>query len=253
MALLKHSFSPIGFGAFKIGRNQGAKYESGYELPDETTVGQLLNGVLDLGINHIDTAPAYGLSEQRIGDALSHRRSEYFLSTKVGELFDNGESRHDFSAAAVRASVEQSLRRLRTDAIDLLLIHSSGDDLRVLRETDVVETLENLREQGVTRGIGFSGYTLEANRAALAWADAIMVCYHPDDASLAPVLDEAGAKGVAVIVKKGLASGRIPPAQAIPWILRNPAVSSVVVGSLNLDHLRENLQLAREARETSKP
>ena len=66
--------SPIGFGAFKIGRNQGIKYASAYDLPDETAVAALLEGVLDLGINLIDTAPAYGLSEERIGRALGNDR-----------------------------------------------------------------------------------------------------------------------------------------------------------------------------------
>ena len=59
--------SPLGFGAFKIGRNQGIKYEQAYELPSDKDVSQLLNAVLDAGVNYIDTAPAYGLSEERIG------------------------------------------------------------------------------------------------------------------------------------------------------------------------------------------
>lgn len=248
MALLTTNLSPIGFGAFKIGRNQGTKYEASYELPDDRTVVTLLNGVLDLGINFIDTAPAYGLSEERIGAAIAHRREEYFLSTKVGESFDNGVSRYDFTPSAVRASVKCSLRRLCTDHLDLLLIHADRDDLRVLREPDLVETLIALRQSGVTRGIGFSGYSVDATRAALAWADAIMVCYHPADESLAAVMNEAAAKGTMVLVKKGLASGRIPPWRAIPWILKNQAVSNVVVGSLDIHHLRENLRLARESR-----
>jgi len=242
------NLSPIGFGAFKIGRNQGTKYESSYDVPDDRAVTALLNGVLDLGINLIDTAPAYGLSEERIGVAIAHRRQEYFLSTKVGESFNNGVSRYDFTPAAVRASVERSLQRLRTDHVDLLLIHADRDDLRVLREPELVETLVALRKGGATRGIGFSGYSADATRAALAWADAIMVCYHPEDESLAGVMSEAAAKGTMVLVKKGLASGHIPPSQAIPWVLRNPAVTSIVVGSLNLNHLRENIRLSRESR-----
>src|SRR5262245_28620985 len=100
--------SPLGFGAFKIGRNQGIKYPSGYDLPDESTVSRLLNEVLDLGITYIDTAPAYGLSEERIGRAIGHRRSEFVLSTKVGETFSDGKSTFDFSANGVRDSVTRS-------------------------------------------------------------------------------------------------------------------------------------------------
>src|SRR5665213_1331945 len=106
--------SPIGFGAFKIGRNAKTKYSQAYPLPDDLSVERLLNGVLDVGVTHIDTAPAYGLSEERIGQFISRRRNDLTLSTKVGEIFEHGQSRYDFSAAGVRTSVEQSLRRLRT-------------------------------------------------------------------------------------------------------------------------------------------
>ncbi len=123
--------SPLGFGAFKIGRNQKVKYPQGYDLPDESAVARLLNGVLDLGILLIDTAPAYGFSEERIGAAVAHRRREFLLSTKVGETFENGISTYDFSGPAIRASVERSLRRLRTDVLDLVFLHSPGDDLGI--------------------------------------------------------------------------------------------------------------------------
>ena len=83
---------PLGFGAFKIGRNEGVKYPTPYDLPDEAAVGRLLNSILDLGCTLIDTAPAYGLSEARIGQAIGHRRGEFVLSTKVGETFEDGQS-----------------------------------------------------------------------------------------------------------------------------------------------------------------
>src|SRR5260370_40863961 len=123
------AITPIGFGAFKIGRNEKTKYGQAYALPDDRTVAGLLNGILDLGIAYIDTAPAYGLSEQRIGRAIAHRRNEFTLSTKIGETFENGQSHYDFPAAAVRSSVERSLRRLRTDSLDVVLLHSNGDDV----------------------------------------------------------------------------------------------------------------------------
>src|SRR5690348_3747969 len=86
------SVSPIAFGAFKIGRNEKIKYAQGYPLPTEEETARLLNGLLDLGINLIDTAPAYGLSEERIGRHISRRRGEFILSTKFGETFENGKS-----------------------------------------------------------------------------------------------------------------------------------------------------------------
>ena len=248
MARLTLPLSPIGYGAIKIGRNVSTKYDQAYELPDPATVEKLLNAVLDIGINYIDTAPAYGTSEERIGQAISHRRREFVLSTKVGELFNGSSSRYDFSPDAVRKSVESSLRRLRTDVLDLVFIHSSRDDLRIVEQTDVVTTLMSLRDAGLVRGIGLSGYTADGFRAALPWADAVMVEYHPDNDGLAPVIDEAHNQGITVIVKKGLASGRLRASQAISFVLRNSGVTSVVVGSLSLDHLRENLRIARSVR-----
>ena len=253
MARLTRSFSPLGYGAFKIGRNVGTKYDQAYELPDAASVERLLNGVLDLGINYIDTAPAYGASEERIGQAISHRRHEFVLSTKVGEFFESGVSRYDFSAAAIRNSVEASLRRLRTEVLDLVFIHADRDDVRIVQQTEVVPTLLSLRDAGLVRGIGLSGHTAEGFRAALSWADTIMVAYHRDDDTLAPVIDEAHRRGIAVIVKKGLASGRLPAGEALPFVLGNLAVTSVVVGSLSLDHLRNDLRIAEQVRPDWRP
>ncbi len=240
--------SPIGFGAFKIGRNTGIKYPGGYELPGEDDVRRLLLGVLDLGINYLDTAPAYGTSEERIGRAIGHRRAEVVLSTKVGETYSGGRSTWDFSAGVVRASVERSARRLRTDFIDLVLIHAHGDDLAILGETEVVPALQALRSEGLARFIGLSAKTEAGAADAMQWADVLMVEYSLEDRSMAGVIAEAGRAGIGVVVKKGLASGRLPAADAIRFVLETPGVASLVVGSLDLDHLRENVREAEEAR-----
>lgn len=233
--------SRIAFGAFKIGRNVGVKYPQGYDLPDMPTVERLLRGVLELGINYIDTAPAYGLSEERIGAVLSGRRSEFVLSTKVGETFDAGRSAYDFSGGAIRRSLETSLRRLRTDAVDMVFIHSNGDDLHILNQTDAVASLQELKRCGLTRGIGFSGKTVEGAKRALTWADAVMVEYHMEDVLHARVMAEAAERGVGVVVKKGLASGRLSAAEAVRFVLTHPAVTSMVIGGLNLEHIRQNV------------
>jgi aryl-alcohol dehydrogenase-like predicted oxidoreductase len=236
--------SPIGFGAFKIVRNQGIKYAQGYALPSEDEVSRLLNGVLDLGINYIDTAPAYGLSEERIGTALAARRGEFIASTKVGEKFENGRSQFDFSERGVRESVMKSRERLGREVLDLVFVHSSGDDLNVLRNTDVVQTLQQLKVEGEIRAIGFSGKTVEGARATLEWADAIMVEYHLDDRAHEPVILEASKRGVGVVVKKGLASGRLPAAEAIRFVLANPGVTSLIIGGLDLSHIQANVAIA---------
>ncbi|MFO1021820.1 MAG: aldo/keto reductase [Planctomycetales bacterium] len=236
--------SPLGLGAFKIGRNEKIKYPQPYDLPDEQTTARLLNGVLDLGINLIDTAPAYGLSEERIGRHLRTRRSEFLLSTKVGETFENRTSTYDFTAAGIRTSIARSLQRLQTNVLDIVLIHAPAEDLKVLNETPVVETLQQLKDAGDIQAIGFSGKTVAAATQALEWADLLMVEYHSQDQSHASVIAEASRKGVGVFIKKGLAAGHLPPAEAIPFVLNTPGVTSLVLGGLSLNHLTENVRIA---------
>ena len=233
--------TPLAFGAFKIGRNQGTKYLRSYELPGEDQVRGLLDHVLDLGISYIDTAPAYGISENLIGTILGERSGEFVLSTKVGETFEDGRSRFDFSAAATRDSLARSAGRLRRDVLDLVFVHSDGNDLAIQDNSGVVETLVEMKAEGLVKAIGFSGKTVAGTRRALDWSDVLMVKYHRDDRSHEQVMDEAHARGLGVVVKKGLASGRLPPTEAIGFVLDHPGVSSLIVGSLDPDHLAENV------------
>ncbi len=236
--------SPIGFGAFKIGRNVGIKYAQGYDIPNQRAVDRLLNTVLDLGINYIDTAPSYGISEERIGRSISSRRSEFVLCTKVGENFEDGNSTYDFSEQGVRSSVARSRERLGSEELDIVLIHSDGNDLHVLNETDVVATLIAMREAGAIKAIGFSGKTIEGARTALKWADVLMVEYHLRDQSHGSVIAEAADAGVGVVVKKGLASGELDPSEAIPFVLGTAGVASLVIGGLDGNHIQANIRLA---------
>jgi aryl-alcohol dehydrogenase-like predicted oxidoreductase len=243
--------TPIGFGAFKIGRNRGIKYPSGYDLPDEPTVDRLLNAVLDLGINFIDTAPAYGLSEERIGKFLAQRQAEFVLSTKVGETFEDGRSEFDFSGEAVRRSVQRSLERLKTDRLDVVFVHSDGDDLRILRETDCLPTLVELKSAGAIQAVGFSGKTVDGVREAMNDVDVLMVEYHVEDQSHAGVIAEAAERRIGIVVKKGLASGKLAADDALRFLLGNAGVSSVVIGGLNAEHIAANVGLALRLRESA--
>jgi aryl-alcohol dehydrogenase-like predicted oxidoreductase len=241
--------SPIGFGAFKIGRNEGIKYEHAYDLPSDAEVERLVRGLVDLGITWFDTAPAYGTSEERLGAALPRRREGIVLSTKVGETFDAGRSTYDFSPAAVAASLERSRMRLRAERIDLVFVHSDGRDEVALATGPALEVLRSAQDRGLVGWVGFSGKTLEGFRAALAARyDALMVEYHPLDATMAPILDEAARSGVGVVIKKPLASGRVAPAEAIPFGLAAPAVASLAIGGLRLDRFAEHVRLAEAYR-----
>ena len=238
--------SPLGLGTVKIGRNQGVKYPSGFELPDDQHVRDLLALALDLGINLLDTAPAYGTSEQRLGPLLKGQRQEWVLCSKVGEEFENGESWFDFSAAHTRRSVERSLQRLHTDYLDLVLVHSDGNDLKVL-EDEVYPALQQLKQEGLIRGFGFSGKTVEGGLKALEDGDCAMVTWNLREQGERPVLDFAQAHNKGILIKKALASGHIclegedPVTTGFELVFSHPAVSSAIIGTINPVHLKQNV------------
>lgn len=241
------SISLLGLGTVKFGRNQGVKYPTAFELPNDQAISELLDLARDLGINLLDTAPAYGISEERLGKLLAGQRHHWILSTKTGEEFEDGASRFDFSAAHTQASVERSLKRLRTDYLDLVLIHSNGDDLAVLEQTEVVPTLQRLKRDGKVRAIGFSGKTVEGGLAALQHLDVAMVTYNQVETSEASVIRYAYAHQKGIFIKKAFASGHsLHGAQndsvstAFEHILSVPGVTSIIAGTINPKHLKDN-------------
>ena len=237
--------SPLGLGTVKFGRNQQVKYPRAFDLPSDATIADLLLMARELGINLLDTAPAYGGSEQRLGRLLPGPRDEWVIVTKVGETFEHGQSRFDFSAKATRASVERSLRRLHTDYLDVVLIHSDGEDERILDHEPVLETLNDLKAEGLIRAHGFSSKTVSGGLRAAELCDVLMVTYNPVDTGERPVLDAAGLRHKGVLVKKGLRSGHVAGAdgvlESLRFVFAHPAVSSLVVGTINPDHLRANV------------
>ncbi len=236
--------SALGLGTVKIGRNQGIKYPQGFDLPDDRQVLTLLDCARELGINVLDTAPAYGSSEERLGRLLQDRE-RWVLVSKAGEDFHDGQSHFDFSAAGLRASVERSLRRLRTDRIDVLLLHSDGADRQRLEE-GALATLVQLREEGKVVAVGVSSKTVDGALACLPQADVMMLSYRPDHLVEAPVLAACQERGIGVLIKKALSSGHLggdPERQAqeqLRFIWDHPATSCIVVGTLNPQHLRSN-------------
>ena len=146
----------------KIGRNTDVKYPSSFELPGDGEVVDLLTRVAELGLNFIDTAPAYGSSEERIGRLLPGSRDDWILSTKVGEIYADGRSRFDFSPGHVESSVHESCRRLRTDRLDMVMIHSDGVDETEEKFDPALVTLESLKHKGTIRAFGISSKTPES-------------------------------------------------------------------------------------------
>ena len=135
--------SVLGFGAAEIG----------YEDAKPETVRRLLNSALDEGLNVVDTAECYENSEELIGDTISDRRDQFYLFTKVGH--PRGAGSADWSKDSILESIERSLRRLKTDWLDLVQLHSCSE--AVLQKGEAITALQTARERGYTRYIGYSG------------------------------------------------------------------------------------------------
>lgn len=147
------SVSVLGFGGSEIG----------YEQAPLASVSRLLNGALDAGVNVVDTAECYVTSEELIGKAIGSRRRDYYLFTKCGH--ERGWGEGDWRSASLSRSLERSLKRLKTDHVDLLQLHSCSE--AELRKGEVIEFLKRARQRGQTRYIGYSG----DSRAALYAVD----------------------------------------------------------------------------------
>ena len=239
--------SLLGLGTVKFGRNQQVKYPSSFAIPDDQAVSGLLHLAADLGINLVDTAPAYGNSQQRLGKLLPGSREQWVIVSKVGEVFEHGQSRFDFSFQGTLNMVQQSLRDLQTDYIDCVLIHSDGDDLRILRQEGVFDALCELKQQGLIRSHGMSSKTVQGGLAVVEDMDVVMATCNLDYNDELPVFQAAAASHKGLLVKKGLMSGHVPGAEGVlasmRHILAQPGVSSMIVGTIDPGHLRENVRL----------
>lgn len=241
--------SVLGLGTVKIGRNQQVKYPSGFELPDDKAVVELFELAQSLGINFIDTAPAYGSSEQRLGELLPDRH-DWVIVTKVGEIFENGQSRFDFSFDYTTSSVEQSLKKLKRDVLDVVLVHSDGNDMDIINNQPVFDALESLKSKGLIKAYGMSSKTVEGGCWVVENCDVVMATANLNYDDERPVLELAEKLNKGVIIKKGLQSGHADKGAggggveaSFRHILNLQGVSSMIVGTINCTHLRDNVAL----------
>lgn len=257
--------SRLGFGSYKMsGKAGGSTVEE---------VSRLLGEALDSGLNVIDTAECYEQSEELIGQAVGHRRSEYYLFTKCGHAA--GLDLPDWSPRLVEQSIDRSLRRLRTDYLDLVQFHSCSQEQ--LRQGDIIAVLQRARDAGKVRYLGYSGDRRAARYAVQCGAfDALQTSVNiADQEALGRTIPQARAQQMGIISKRSLAnavwktghSATDPDEQkywkrlaaldydflhgdldtiastALRFTLSVPEVDVVLVGSTNPDHLRYNIAL----------
>jgi len=257
----------LGYGSMGI---RGPK-TWGVRVVSDEDADRILNRVLDAGINFIDTAPDYGMSEQRIGTYISSRRDEYYLATKCGCAYtqhdDHIEIDHVWKREVVERNIETSLRRLRTDYVDLLQFH--GGDAEALQRQGLIDALIDFRDQGIIKFIGSSSSLPNLpGLIELGVFDTFQIPY----SCLAPqhhdLITQAAESGAGIIIRGGIAHGgpdaeiqrpalndvwtranldEVLPAgiQRAELILRytlaHPHCHTTIVGTCNPVHLDENL------------
>ncbi len=265
--------SAIGVGTAEIGY--------GVRLDESGRAAAVLNTALDAGINLIDTAACYGIAEELIGATIAHRRSEYYISTKCGHVAA-GYSGEPWSYETVTDSIERSLRRMKTDVIDIVHLHSCSVD--VLERGEALEALQRARQAGKVRHIGYSG-----DNEAATWAirsglfPVLQTSFNIVDQRARRLLfPRARAAGMGVIAKRPIANGAWDTAQSpapyadsyfyranvmlaegplfngadgklrpietvLGYTLSFPEVSTAIVGTLDPVHVSENVAALESA------
>ena len=260
--------SVLGFGGSEIG----------YEHASDETAATLLNRALDLGINVIDTAECYRNSEELIGHAIGKRRNEFFLFTKCGHP-RGAESAPNWSRDSILESTQRSLKRLQTDRVDVVHLHSCSE--AELRKGEAIAALQEARDRGYTRYIGYSGDSNAARYAVECGAfDTLQTSINIADQEVIDVtVPLAQQNKLGVIAKRPIANAAwknghkpIDPYQheywerlrklnynfirdcglqegiaiALRFTLTVPGVHTAIVGTAKPERLQENIQLLEQ-------
>ncbi|PLS76935.1 MAG: aldo/keto reductase [Chloroflexi bacterium] len=253
---------------------RGPRIWSGRDLTDDQA-DRILNAVLDAGINFIDTAYDYGRSEEYIGRFISRRRDEYYLATKCGctvvDAGDHDETPHVWTRENITARLEESLRRMKTDYVDLLQLHNPS--VEQVEQGDLVQVLKDLQAAGKTRWIGCSS-TLPHLATYVAWGvfDAFQIPYSALERRHEEWISRASETGAGIIIRGGVARGapddaglgaidrwavwekasldelRSPGESRTAFLLRytlsHPGLDTTIVGTLQPEHLQQNIEQA---------
>lgn len=263
--------SCLGYGSMGI---RGPK-TWGVRTVNDEHAEKILNAILDMGINFIDTSPDYGLSETRIGRFLSSRRDEYYLATKCGCVYtqhkDHLEIDHQWRKEVIERNLHESLQRLQTDHIDLLQFH--GGDAETLEREGLLSQLQDFRSQGLIHHIGVSSKIPNlAGLIDLNFFDTFQIpysCLSPEHGDL---ITRAGESGAGIIIRGGIAHGGpdaeiqrpvlndlwheakldelIPKGMTraeliLRYTLSHPYCHTTIVGTCDPQHLAENVTASR--------
>lgn len=260
----------LGYGAMEVRGGEGGR------PIDEVEAGQILNAVLDSGINFIDTSIDYGHSEEYIGKSISVRRSEFFLASKCGCPVNQprGSTEHVFTRENIIAGVNQSLVRMKTDYLDAVQFHSSPSK-SLLEQEDSIQALLDLKEQGKIRLLGSSS-TLPnlADHIGMGVFDVFQIPYSGLNREHENWITNSAKSGIGTIIRGGVAKGE--PGESgvsrpdswskfeeagldelreemesrtafmLRFTLSHPDLHTTIVGTKNPAHLVENVNAAQK-------
>jgi aryl-alcohol dehydrogenase-like predicted oxidoreductase len=263
--------TPLSYGAMEI---RGPRIWNGRPVTN-AEAERILNAVLDAGINFIDTAYDYGLSEEYLGRFLSQRRSEYKLATKCGctvvNAGDKDETPHVWTRENLLHNIETSLRRMQTDYIDVWQLHNPT--VEQVEAGDLVQVMEEVKAAGKVRWIGISS-TLPHITTFISWGvfDTFQIPYSALERAHETAITAAAQSGAGTIIRGGVARGapeeaglgnrdrwanweragldelRAPGESHTAFLLRftlsHPDMHTTIVGTMNPEHLAENLRAA---------
>ncbi|CEK18925.1 predicted oxidoreductase, aryl-alcohol dehydrogenase like protein [Chthonomonas calidirosea] len=263
----------LGYGAMEI---RGPRIWGGRPVTEQQAE-TILNAVLDAGINFIDTANDYGRSEEFIGKYLSKRRSEFYIATKCGCKVtyrdeNTDDTPHEWTRENLFRGLHESLQRLKTDYIDIMQLHNPT--VEQCQQGDLVNVLKEMQQQGKVRWIGCSS-TLPHIRTYIEWNvfDVFQIPYSALERAHENVITEAAQKGAGIIDRGGVARGEPGAGLGNPdrwktfeaakldelrgegesrtafllrFLLAHPHIHTTIVGTLNPDHLRENVAAAEK-------
>ncbi len=262
----------LGYGAMEV---RGTRIWSGRPC-SENQARTILNAVVDAGINFIDTANDYGMSELYVGNCLSERRDKFFLATKCGchveFAGDHDETPHVWTRENILRNISDSLMKMRTETVDLLQLHNP--DVKTCEQAGLVDILTELKTSGATRFIGCSS-TSPHLKTYIDWGvfDAFQIPYSALERKHENRITEAGKSGAGVIIRGGVArgepgeglgksnkwetfqnaglkelldEGETPTSFLLRFILSHLHCHTTIVGTLNPDHLKENVARSRE-------
>lgn len=261
----------LGFGAMEI---RGPRVWGG-RLVTEPDSERILNAVLDAGINFIDTANDYGLSEERIGRYISARRADYYLATKCGCLMedagDHDETPHIWTRENLLRGINQSLQRMKTDYVDLLQLHNPS--VEQVEDNGLMDVLREIQATGKARFIGISSTLPPISRFIESSVfDTFQIPYSALDRKEENSIIRAAHSGAGTIIRGGIGSGATAShkqtgrrwdiwqaaklddllegmdrtAFILRFTLTHPGLHTTIVGTLNPAHLADNLKTAAQ-------